>query len=91
MVGDSDDRYRGEELNQVSYFSLHTDLNNRRTYAHTSNHGSFYFNQLAALQLLVDDKTGAQKTIDEYFDGIYMGQISANGDQVRARLLPDVS
>ncbi|KAI0088285.1 alginate lyase-domain-containing protein [Irpex rosettiformis] len=47
----------------------------------TNNHGSFYFNQLAALQVLVDDKAGAQKTLDEYFDGIYMGQIAANGDQ----------
>ncbi|KAI0826105.1 alginate lyase-domain-containing protein [Irpex lacteus] len=47
----------------------------------TNNHGSFYYNQLAALQVLVDDKAGAQKTLDEYFDGIYMGQIAADGDQ----------
>ncbi len=47
-----------------------------------SNHGSFYYNQLAALQVLVSDKAGAQKTLDEYFDGIYMGQIAADGDQV---------
>ena len=50
-----------------------------------SNHGSFYYNQLAALQLIVDDKDGASKTIQEFFNGIYMGQIAANGDQVRVR------
>ncbi|CAE6464225.1 unnamed protein product [Rhizoctonia solani] len=49
--------------------------------AATNNHGSFYFNQLAALQILVDDTAGAKKTIQEYFEGIYQGQISANGDQ----------
>ncbi|KAI0342368.1 chondroitin AC/alginate lyase [Trametopsis cervina] len=47
----------------------------------TNNHGSFYFNQLASLQLLVNDKSGAQTTIEEYFNGIYLGQIAANGDQ----------
>ncbi|CAE6405612.1 unnamed protein product [Rhizoctonia solani] len=49
--------------------------------AATNNHGSFYFNQLAALQILIDDTAGAKKTIQEYFEGIYQGQISANGDQ----------
>ena len=46
-----------------------------------SNHGSFYFNQLAALQLLVNDQDGALSTIKDYFNGIYMNQIAANGDQ----------
>lgn len=49
--------------------------------AATNNHGSFYFNQLAALQILVGDTAGAKKTIQEYFEGIYLNQISANGDQ----------
>ena len=51
-----------------------------------SNHGSFYFNQLAALQILVDDKAGASSTIQEYFNGIFMNQIVANGDQVSKHL-----
>lgn len=46
-----------------------------------NNHGSFYFNQLASLQILVGDTDGAKSTIEEYFNGIYMGQIAANGDQ----------
>lgn len=49
---------------------------------HTSNHGSFYYNQLAALQVLAGDNNGAQQTIEEYFSTIYLGQINANGDQV---------
>jgi len=47
----------------------------------TNNHGSFYFNQLAALQILVGDTTGAQNTTNAYFGGIYMNQIDANGEQ----------
>ncbi|CAL1703088.1 unnamed protein product [Somion occarium] len=47
----------------------------------TNNHGSFYFNQLAALQILVGDKDGAKKTIDDYFNGIYLGQVTADGNQ----------
>ncbi|KAH8100385.1 chondroitin AC/alginate lyase [Cristinia sonorae] len=46
-----------------------------------NNHGSFYFNQLAALQILVGDKDGAKETIEKFFKGIYQGQIAANGDQ----------
>lgn len=52
------------------------------TYDNYSNHGTFFYDQLAALQLLVDDKAGAQSTIEEYFNGIYLGQIAASGDQV---------
>ncbi|GJE86341.1 alginate lyase family protein [Phanerochaete sordida] len=49
--------------------------------AATNNHGSFFYNQLAALQILAGDTDGAKGTIEEYFSGIYMGQIAANGDQ----------
>jgi hypothetical protein len=47
-----------------------------------NNHGTFYFNQLAAIQILVDDKVGAKETLMEYFNGIYLGQINADGEQV---------
>lgn len=53
-----------------------------------SNHGTFYYNQLASLQILVGDTDGAKKTLDEYFTGIYLGQISSNGDQVCASQYP---
>ncbi|CAE7221817.1 unnamed protein product [Rhizoctonia solani] len=46
-----------------------------------NNHGSFYFNQLASLQVLVGDMAGAKTTINEYFNSIYQDQITANGDQ----------
>ncbi|QRW05956.1 chondroitin AC/alginate lyase [Ceratobasidium sp. AG-Ba] len=49
--------------------------------ASTNNHGSFWFNQYAALQILVGDAAGAKATIQEYFSGIYMNQIDAKGDQ----------
>ncbi|KAG8714704.1 hypothetical protein FRC09_017342 [Ceratobasidium sp. 395] len=49
--------------------------------AATNNHGTYYFNQLAALQLLVGDIDGCKATIEEFFTGIYQGQIAANGDQ----------
>ncbi|KAG9100714.1 hypothetical protein FS749_013403 [Ceratobasidium sp. UAMH 11750] len=49
--------------------------------AATNNHGSYYFNQLASLQLLVGDTAGAKATIEEFFSGIYQNQIAANGDQ----------
>jgi len=47
----------------------------------TNNHGTFYFNQLAALQIYVGDQDGANSSIAAYFTGIYLGQIAANGDQ----------
>ena len=47
-----------------------------------SNHGTFYYNQLAALQVLVGDTAGANETLHEYFTTQYQWQISANGDQV---------
>jgi hypothetical protein len=47
----------------------------------TNNHGSFFFNQLAALQILIGDLDGARNTTNTYFTGIYMGQIDANGEQ----------
>ncbi|TDL23095.1 chondroitin AC/alginate lyase [Rickenella mellea] len=46
-----------------------------------NNHGSFYFNQLSALQLFVGDTAGAKATITAYFTGIFQNQIIANGDQ----------
>ncbi|TCD62512.1 hypothetical protein EIP91_006786 [Steccherinum ochraceum] len=46
-----------------------------------NNHGSFYYNQLASLQILVGDTDGAKNTIQKYFNGIYQGQIAKNGDQ----------
>jgi hypothetical protein len=47
-----------------------------------SNHGSYYYNQLAALKLIVNDVAGATNVTNTYFSGIYLGQVEANGEQV---------
>ncbi|KAF7343324.1 Chondroitin AC/alginate lyase [Mycena venus] len=49
--------------------------------ASTNNHGSFCFNQLAALKLLVNDIPGSVNVSNTYFHGIYQGQINSTGDQ----------
>jgi hypothetical protein len=47
-----------------------------------NNHGTFYFSQLASLKVLVNDLSGAKGVCDEFFNGIYQGQIEATGEQV---------
>ncbi|KAJ7662521.1 chondroitin AC/alginate lyase [Mycena polygramma] len=49
--------------------------------ASVNNHGSFCFNQLASLKLLVNDVPGSVKVSNTYFNGIYQGQINSTGDQ----------
>ncbi|KAJ7291464.1 chondroitin AC/alginate lyase [Mycena rebaudengoi] len=49
--------------------------------ASTNNHGSFCFNQLIALKLLVNDIPGAICAGNAYFQGIYQNQINSTGDQ----------
>ncbi|KAJ7291466.1 chondroitin AC/alginate lyase [Mycena rebaudengoi] len=49
--------------------------------ASTNNHGSFCFNQLIALKLLVNDIPGAIRAGNTYFQGIYQNQINSTGDQ----------
>ncbi|KIM71448.1 hypothetical protein PILCRDRAFT_830320 [Piloderma croceum F 1598] len=49
--------------------------------AATNNHGSYYFNQLSAVQILAGDTNGAKNTTATYFAGIYMNQIDASGEQ----------
>ncbi|KAJ7130403.1 alginate lyase-domain-containing protein [Mycena epipterygia] len=46
-----------------------------------NNHGSFCFNQLAALKLLVNDVPGSVNVSNTFFHGIYQGQINSTGDQ----------
>ncbi|KAF9452091.1 chondroitin AC/alginate lyase [Macrolepiota fuliginosa MF-IS2] len=47
----------------------------------TNNHGTFYYNQLAALKILLGDLPGAKNVTDTYFNTIYMGQIVKGGEQ----------
>ncbi|TFK69870.1 chondroitin AC/alginate lyase [Pluteus cervinus] len=46
-----------------------------------NNHGTFYYNQLAALKLLVNDPTGAYNATNTYFNNQYLSQIIASGEQ----------
>ncbi|KAG8850446.1 hypothetical protein FRB96_009691 [Tulasnella sp. 330] len=46
-----------------------------------NNHGTFWYEQVASIQVLVGDSTGATNTLHEYFDGIYQNQINVTGDQ----------
>ncbi|KAF8208077.1 chondroitin AC/alginate lyase [Mycena galopus ATCC 62051] len=46
-----------------------------------NNHGSFCFNQLSALKLLVNDIPGSINASNTFFQGIYQGQINSTGDQ----------
>ncbi|KAF9045369.1 chondroitin AC/alginate lyase [Panaeolus papilionaceus] len=46
-----------------------------------NNHGTFYYNQLAALKILNNDLPGAKNVTTTYFNKQYMSQIVANGEQ----------
>ncbi|KIK96751.1 hypothetical protein PAXRUDRAFT_825612 [Paxillus rubicundulus Ve08.2h10] len=46
-----------------------------------NNHGSFYYSQLAAHQLIAKDIEGARATMTTYFHTIYMNQITETGEQ----------
>jgi len=46
-----------------------------------NNHGTYFYNQLASLQILVGDTNGAINTTKQYFSKQYMGQIDATGEQ----------
>ncbi|KAH9168059.1 chondroitin AC/alginate lyase [Lactarius sanguifluus] len=49
--------------------------------AATNNHGSYYYNQLASLQILVNDLAGANATLHKYFSTLYQNQVDASGEQ----------
>ncbi|RDB17371.1 hypothetical protein Hypma_001833 [Hypsizygus marmoreus] len=46
-----------------------------------NNHGTFYYNQLAALKILVNDMDGARNVTNTYFASQYMSQIESSGEQ----------
>ncbi|KNZ71669.1 hypothetical protein J132_07578 [Termitomyces sp. J132] len=50
-----------------------------------NNHGTFWYNQVAALKILVGDIPGALNVTNAYFAKQYMSQITANGEQATAR------
>jgi hypothetical protein len=54
-----------------------------RTMSRCSNHGSYFYTQLASLYIMVNDTLNARRAIEEYFSVLYMDQINADGEQVR--------
>jgi len=49
--------------------------------AAANNHGTFYYNQLAALKLIVNDNPGAAEVTRRYFSSQFLTQIAADGEQ----------
>jgi hypothetical protein len=48
-----------------------------------SNHGTYYYGQLAALQILVYDTASANAAIQKYFSTLFRNQVTGTGEQVR--------
>jgi len=48
----------------------------------SSNHVSFFYAQLSALQVLIKDEEGARQSLRLYFNGKFQEQIVQNGEQV---------
>lgn len=46
-----------------------------------SNHATFYYAQLAAVKLAVDDGAGAQDALNRYFSYQFMDHIATSGEQ----------
>jgi len=60
---------------------LQTDTLGVQELAYPNNHGTWAYNQLAGLKILVGDITGAQAGLQRYFTNQYLSQINANGEQ----------
>ncbi|KAG6836432.1 hypothetical protein H0H93_008074 [Arthromyces matolae] len=46
-----------------------------------NNHGTFWYNQVAALKILIGDKAGALNVTNTYFASQYLSQITSDGEQ----------
>ncbi|KAF7982785.1 hypothetical protein HWV62_25691 [Athelia sp. TMB] len=62
----------------------------------SNNHGTFFYNQLASLYIIVNDKTSASNSLKTYFSTLYKAQIEASGEQVGNELVtmhrdPDIT
>ena len=79
------DRTTGSCINEVRHFFARRQ--NCILTGQGSNHGSYYYSQLGALQILVNDLAGANATIQKYFSTLYQNQVEADGEQVRMLLL----
>ncbi|KAK0465420.1 chondroitin AC/alginate lyase [Desarmillaria tabescens] len=53
----------------------------KKTASRPNNHGSFYFSQVAAIEVYLGRSDDAIKTLHSYFDGPFMDQLAASGEQ----------
>ncbi|KAG6336648.1 hypothetical protein ID866_2429 [Astraeus odoratus] len=67
-------------INNTGHFNAMADTPSTKSQP-LSNHGSYYYSQLASHQLIANDIEGARETIKTYFHTIYMSQITATGEQ----------
>jgi len=58
-------------------------LIHRSYYITASNHASFFYSQLIALKILVNDLDGARNAVRAYFQGAFQDQFAQSGEQVR--------
>ncbi len=47
----------------------------------SSNHGTYYLNQLCSLYILLNDSTSAISQLEAFYNSTFLAQIAANGDQ----------
>lgn len=76
--------HRDQEMNKwmSAYLTwLKTSTIGKKTASRPNNHGTFYFSQVAAIQLYLGYVDEAIETLRSYFEGPYMDQIAASGEQ----------
>ncbi|KAK0456213.1 chondroitin AC/alginate lyase [Armillaria borealis] len=72
-----------EMMNWMSAYLnwLKTSDIGKKTASRPNNHGTFYFSQVAAIELYLGRLDDAIKTLHSYFDGPFMDQMAASGEQ----------
>ncbi|XP_006455104.1 hypothetical protein AGABI2DRAFT_226405 [Agaricus bisporus var. bisporus H97] len=77
--GDMDSGMNTWVQQYIAWLETATIANEEQSAA--NNHGTFFYNQLASLKILLGDFAGARNVTDMYFNGIYMNQIVEGGEQ----------
>ncbi|KAK0198699.1 chondroitin AC/alginate lyase [Armillaria mellea] len=77
------DRRDQEMMNWMSAYLnwLKTNPIGKKTASRPNNHGTFYFSQVAAIEVYLGHLDEAIQALHSYFDGPFMDQIAASGEQ----------
>lgn len=81
MAYDEHTRQAAGSIDQVS--AVIPIRNDFCLHAVFSNHVTFYYNQLAAMHIVVGDRQAAINSLNTFFNGHFQNQIIASGEQVR--------